>query len=62
MRGPKHLLNQVYTGESKGVEAYQKRVEDLDPASQNLVMGLMEEDSEHLRRFEARVEEERRES
>ncbi|WP_408956555.1 DUF2383 domain-containing protein [Natroniella sp. ANB-PHB2] len=62
IRGPKHLLNQVYKGEAMGVKAYEKRINDLDPISQEIVQGLMEEDKEHLRKFEARVDQERREN
>lgn len=62
IRGPKHLLKQIYKGESMGVKAYEKRIDDLEPISQEIVQGLIEEDREHLRKFEARVDEERRES
>ncbi|MCK8817602.1 PA2169 family four-helix-bundle protein [Natroniella sulfidigena] len=62
IRGPKHLLNQIYKGESMGVKAYEERINDLDPLSQEIVQELIKEDKEHLRKFEARVDEERRES
>ncbi|MCK8826564.1 hypothetical protein MWH25_02215 [Natroniella acetigena] len=44
------------------VEAYEKRIDDLDPINQEIVQELIKEDKEHLRKFEARVDEERREN
>ena len=34
LRGPEHLLRQVYDGEDKGVNAYLERLEKLDPVHQ----------------------------
>lgn len=36
LRGPSHLLKQVYDGEDKGVHAYEERMDELDPESQEL--------------------------
>ena len=61
IRGPKHLLEQVYDGEDKGIHAYEDRLNSLDPASQDRVKQIMEEDHEHLKWFKARMEKEKSE-
>ncbi len=61
IRGPKHLLKQVYDGEDKGVHAYEDRLNQLDPTSQEAIRQMMNEDHEHLKWFKARMEEEKRE-
>jgi len=60
--GPEALLKQVYEGEKMGVEAYEKRLDGLDPESQALAKQLMEEDHEHLTFFEARMDSESQEA
>ncbi len=55
LRGPKHLLQQVYDGEAKGVHAYEDRVDELDSDSQQLVRKLIQEDHDHLRLFKERM-------
>lgn len=59
--GPKHLLKQVYDGEDKGIHAYEERLDDLDPVSQYVIRGIIQEDHEHLKFFKERMEEEKRE-
>jgi bacterioferritin (cytochrome b1) len=62
IRGPKHLLKQVYDGEDKGINAYEERLEKLDPVSQYVVRGIMQEDHEHLKFFKERMEKEKSEN
>ncbi|MCK8824625.1 demethoxyubiquinone hydroxylase family protein [Fuchsiella alkaliacetigena] len=59
LRGPKHIIKQVYNGEDKGVHAYEDRIDELDSKSQQLVKQIMNEDQKHLKNFEKRVEQER---
>ena len=61
IRGPQQLLKQVYDGEDKGIHAYEERIEQLDPASQDTVRQIMKEDHEHLKWFKARMEKEKSE-
>ncbi len=61
IRGPKHLLKQVYDGEDKGVHAYEDRLNQLDPASQDAIRQIMKEDHEHLKWFKVRMEQEKSE-
>jgi rubrerythrin len=61
MISPERLLKQVYSGEDKGIHAYEDRIDELDPESQNLVQNIMEEDHDHLRLFKKRMESEKRE-
>lgn len=61
LRGPSHLLKQVYDGEDKGVHAYEDRVDGLDPESQELVRGIMRTDHDHLKLFKERMEAEKSE-
>ncbi|HHT42928.1 MAG TPA: DUF2383 domain-containing protein [Firmicutes bacterium] len=61
LRGPAHLLQQVYTGEDRGVHAYEDRIDELDPQSQVLVSEIMSTDHDHLKRFKERMETEKRE-
>lgn len=62
IRGPEHLLKQVYDGEDKGIYAYEERLDQLDPVSQYVIRGIMQEDHEHLKYFKSRMEEESQES
>lgn len=61
LRGPSHLLNQLYSGEDKGVHAYEDRIDELDPRSQALVSEIMREDHGHLKLFEERMDTEKQE-
>lgn len=61
LRGPRELLKQVYDGEEKGVHAYEDRMDGLDTVSQDLVKQIMDEDHEHLKFFEARMDHEQQE-
>lgn len=61
LRGPSHLLKQVYDGEDKGVHAYEDRIDELDPQSQKLVSEIMSTDHDHLKLFKERMESEKRE-
>jgi bacterioferritin len=61
IRGPKHLLKQVYDGEDKGIHAYEDRIDQLDYTSQITVKQIMDEDHEHLKWFKARMEKEKSE-
>lgn len=61
LRGPEELLKQVYNGEDKGIHAYEDRIDEIDPVSQELVRKIMKEDHEHLKWFKARMEEEKSE-
>lgn len=61
LRGPEHLLRQVYDGEDKGVNAYLERLEKLDPVHQAKVKQMLEEDHNHLKWFKDRMEEEKKE-
>lgn len=61
IRGPQHLLKQVYDGEDKGIHAYEERIDQLDPASQDVIRQIMKEDHEHLKWFKARMEKEKSE-
>lgn len=56
LRGPSHLLKQVYDGEDKGVHAYEDRIDELDPESQKLVSEIMSVDHDHLKLFKERME------
>ncbi len=58
LRGPSHLLKQVYDGEDKGVHAYEDRIDELDYESQELVGEIMSIDHDHLKRFEERIKSE----
>lgn len=58
LRGPSHLLKQVYDGEDKGVHAYEDRMDELDPQSQKLISEIMSEDHDHLKLFKERMESE----
>lgn len=60
--GPHQLLRQVYGGEDMGVHAYEDRLDGLDEVSQALVKQIMDEDHEHLKFFEARMDHEEQES
>jgi len=62
LRGPKEILKQVYNGEDKGIHAYEDRIDEMDPASQEIVREIMKEDHEHLKWFKDRMEEEKAES
>jgi bacterioferritin len=59
LMGPSHLLEQIYGGEDKGVHAYEDRIDELDPKSQELVRRIMDTDHDHLRRFKERMEAEK---
>lgn len=61
IRGPQYLLRQVYDGEDKGIHAYEERLDQLDPASQDMIRQIMKEDHEHLKWFKARMEKEKSE-
>jgi len=61
LRGPAHLLKQVYDGEDKGVHAYEDRIDELDPESQDLVKTMMSTDHDHLKLFKERMESEKQE-
>lgn len=61
MRGPEHLLRQIYDGEDKGVHAYEDRLDEMDPLSQNTVRQIMQEDHDHLKWFKSRMEKEKAE-
>lgn len=61
LRGPSHLLKQVYDGEDKGVHAYEDRIDELDSESQELVSEIMSEDHDHLKFFKERMESEKEE-
>mgnify|MGYP002411140049 CR=1 FL=1 len=61
LRGPSHLLQQVYDGEDKGVHAYEDRIDELDPQSQDLVNEIMSVDHDHLKVFKERMETEKSE-
>jgi len=61
IRGPEHLLKQIYNGEDKGVHAYEDRIDELDSESQDLVKQIMREDHDHLKYFKARMEKEKKE-
>lgn len=61
LRGPSHLLRQVYDGEDKGVHAYEDRIDELDPESKVLVKGIMSTDHDHLKLFKERMESEKSE-
>ena len=61
IRGPQYLLRQVYNGEDKGIYAYEKRLNQLDPASQDTIRQIMKEDHEHLKWFKERMENEKSE-
>lgn len=61
LRSPEKLLKQVYSGEDKGIHAYEDRIDELDPKTQKLVQNIMEEDHDHLRMFKKRMESEKRE-
>lgn len=50
--GPEALLKQLYEGEKMGVDAYNDRLDALDPESLALVQRIKEEDHEHLKFFE----------
>ncbi len=60
--GPHQLLKQVYEGEEMGVHAYEDRLDGLDEVSQALVKQIMDEDHEHLKFFEARMDHEQQEN
>lgn len=62
LRGPKELLKQVYDGEDKGIHAYEDRIDEIDPVSQEIVRDIMKEDHEHLKWFKARMEKEKYEN
>ncbi len=59
LRGPSHLLRQVYDGEDKGVHAYEDRIDELDSESQEVVSEIMGEDHDHLKLFKERMESEK---
>lgn len=61
LRGPEHLLEQIYNGEDKGIHAYEDRIDEIDTVSQNVVRQIMNEDHEHLKWFKARMEKEKSE-
>jgi len=61
LRGPSHLLQQVYAGEDTGIHAYEDRIDELDPQSQQLVSEIMSADHDHLKHFQERMEAEKRE-
>ena len=61
LRGPSHLLKQVYDGEDKGVHAYDDRSDELDSESQDLVTEIMSTDHDHLKLFKERMESEKSE-
>ena len=62
LRGPEELLKQVYSGEDKGIHAYEDRIDEIDSVSQEIVRKIMKEDHEHLKWFKARMEEEKAEN
>lgn len=61
IRGPEHLLEQVYEGEDKGVHAYEDRIDELDQKSKVLITDIMNKDHEHLQYFKSRMEKEKKE-
>jgi bacterioferritin len=61
IRGPQQLLEQVYDGEDKGVHAYEERLDQIDPTSQEMIRQIMKEDHEHLKWFKTRMEKEKSE-
>ncbi|NLM26334.1 MAG: DUF2383 domain-containing protein [Firmicutes bacterium] len=62
LRGPAYLLEQLYSGEDKGVHSYEDRIDELDPVSQALVRQIMEDDHQHLKLFKERMETEKMEN
>jgi len=56
IRGPEEFLTQIYNGEDKGIHAYEDRIDEIDPASQEIVKQIMREDHEHLKWFESKME------
>lgn len=62
IRGPKYLLKQLYSGEDKGIHAYEDRIDELDSHSKELIQQIMNEDHEHLKFFKERMEEEKQEN
>lgn len=62
LRGPKHVMKQIYDGEDKGVHAYEDRIDELDSSSKDLVRKIMGEDHDHLKYFKSRFEEEKAET
>ncbi|UWG95561.1 PA2169 family four-helix-bundle protein [Dehalobacter sp. DCM] len=60
-RGPEELLTQIYNGEDKGIHAYEDRIDEIDPTSQEIIRQIMGEDHEHLKWFKARMEKEKSE-
>lgn len=61
LRGPEHLLQQIYDGEDKGIHSYEDRIDEMDTMSQDMVRQIMKEDHEHLKWFKARMEKEKAE-
>ncbi len=61
LRGSGHIMKQIYDGEDKGVHAYEDRIDELDPFSQELVRRIMQEDHDHLKYFQTRIEQEKAE-
>ncbi|MCF8012326.1 MAG: ferritin-like domain-containing protein [Clostridiales bacterium] len=61
IRGPKHLLQQLYDGEDKGIHAYEDRIDELDSVTRGMIKNIMQEDHEHLKQFKARMEKEKME-
>lgn len=60
-RGSEQFLKYLYNGEDKGIHAYEDRIDELDPISQNIVKQITNEDHEHLKQYKARMEQEERE-
>ncbi len=58
-RGPSHLLEQLYSGEDRGVHAYEDRIDELDPESRAIVRQIMSTDHDHLKLFQERMETEK---
>jgi Domain of unknown function (DUF2383). len=60
-RGPEQLLKHLYEGEDDGIHAYEDRIDKLDQVSQDIVRQITTEEHEHLKQFEARMEQEEKE-
>ncbi len=61
VRGPEHLIRQVYDGEDKGLHAYEDRIDALDEASKAMVQQIMRDEHDHLQYFAARINSEEQE-
>ncbi|MDD2235107.1 MAG: ferritin-like domain-containing protein [Desulfitobacteriaceae bacterium] len=60
-RGPGQLVKYLYEGEDDGLRTYEEHIKDFDQVSQDLVRQIITEEHEHLKKFEARMEQEEKE-